>query len=237
MAFGIARVAGHSFLLRPLRQPGAVVIDGGANLGAFARPLPRHCRVLCIEPVPALAEELAAAGFAVEPVALAAKDGRARLELFQGTCASLAAVGRDDKVAAVEVETLTLDSLLRRHDLDRVALLKLDIEGPECAILIEASESLLARLDQITVEFHDFLYPRLAPDVDRAIARLRDLGFEVFRFSRDRSDLLFVNRARWPLNPIERWWLRGPYRLGRGGLRWLSRKLPFRRGGWRERNY
>ena len=55
MAFGIARVAGHSFLLKPLRQPGAVALDGGANLGAFARPLLRRCRVLCIEPVPALA--------------------------------------------------------------------------------------------------------------------------------------------------------------------------------------
>ena len=180
---------------------------------------------------------MAAAGFTVEPVALAAKNGRARLGLFQGTCASLSAEGRDDEVATVDVETLTLESLLQRHGLERVALLKLDIEGPECAILLEAPESLLARLDQITVEFHDFLYPRLGPEVDRAIARLQCLGFDVFRFSRDRSDVLFVNRARWPLGAIERWWLRGPYRLGRGGLRWLSRKLPFVRGGWRERNY
>jgi FkbM family methyltransferase len=240
MTLGIARVAGHSFLLKPLRQPGAIAIDGGANLGAFARPLARRCRVVCVEPLPALAQELAAAGFAVEQVALAAANGRARLELFQGTCASLAAEGRNDRVAAVEVETVTLERLLQRQGLQRVALLKLDIEGPESAILLEAPAALLARLDQITVEFHDFLYPHLAPDVDRALARMQSLGFDCFRFSRDRSDVLFVNRRRWPLGRVERWLLRGPYRLGRGSLRWLVRATPLLRrlrGGWHERNY
>ena len=240
MPLGIARVAGHSFLLRPLREPGANAIDGGANLGAFARPLARRCRVLCIEPVPALAQELAAAGFAVEQVALAERDGRARLELFQGTCASLAGEGRQDRVATVEVETVTLESLLRRRGLERVALLKLDIEGPESAILLHAAPELLAKIDQVTVEFHDFLYPRLAPEVDRAMARMQALGFDCFRFSRDRSDVLFVNRRRWPLGRFRRWLLRGPYRLGRGGLRWIVRATPLLRrlrGEWRERNY
>lgn len=240
MTLGIARVAGHSFLLRPLRQPGAVAIDGGANLGGFARPLARRCRVLCVEPVPALAEGLRQAGFAVERAALAERDGRARLELFQGTCASLAAEGRDDRVAAIEVETLTLESLLARHGLRQVALLKLDIEGPESAILLQASAELLARIDQITVEFHDFLYPALAPEVDRAIARMEAAGFACFRFSRDRSDVLFVNRERVPLGALRRWFLRGPYRLARGSLRWLVRATPLLRRlrpGWREQNY
>jgi len=238
MTLGIARVAGHSFLLRPLAEPGAVAIDGGANLGAFARPLARRCRVLCIEPVPALAGELESEGFAVERVALAERDGHATLELFEGTCASLAAEARSDRVRAIEVETLTLQSLLERHGFERVALLKLDIEGPESAILLGAPAALLARFDQVTVEFHDFLYPGLAPAVDRAIAHMTACGFECLRFSRDRSDLLFVNRARWPLRRLERWLLRGPYRLARGGLRWLSRRLPRRlRRGWSERNY
>jgi len=226
MALPIARVAGHSFLLRPLAEPGAVAIDAGANLGAFARPLARRCAVLCVEPVPALAEELSQAGFKVERAALAERDGRAELALFQGTCASLTAAARDDRVGTVAVETLSLERLLARHGLERVALLKLDIEGPESAILLGAPQSVLARLDQITVEFHDFLYPGLREAVDRAIARLRQA--------------LFVNRARWPLGRIERWLLRGPYRLVRGALRRLVRATPGLRRlrrGWEERNY
>jgi len=240
MALPIARVAGHSFLLRPLAEPGAVAIDAGANLGAFARPLARRCAVLCVEPVPALAEELSQAGFKVERAALAERDGRAELALFQGTCASLTAAARDDRVGSVAVETLSLERLLARHGLERVALLKLDIEGPESAILLGAPQSVLARLDQITVEFHDFLYPGLREAVDRAIARLRQAGFDCFQFSRDRSDVLFVNRARWPLGRIERWLLRGPYRLVRGALRRLVRATPGLRRlrrGWEERNY
>jgi hypothetical protein len=173
-------------------------------------------------------------------VALAERDGHASLKLFSGTCASLTGTGRNDQAGVVEVETLTLESLLARHGLERVALLKLDIEGPESAILLQAPAAVLHRLDQISVEFHDFLYVELAPAVDRAMARLRAAGFECFQFSRDRSDVLFVNRARWPISGIERWWLRHPYRLGRGGLRWLLRKLPGLRRlqrGWSERNY
>jgi FkbM family methyltransferase len=240
MALRVARVAGHSFLLRPLREPGATTIDAGANIGAFAKPLRRRCKVLCVEPVPALAETLAKDGFAVERVALAESNGRAKLELFQGTCASLAATERNDRVGAIEVETLTLEALLARHKLSRVALLKLDIEGPESVILQEAPAAVLNRFDQITVEFHDFLYPALAPAVKAAIARLQKTGFECFQFSRDHSDLLFVNRSRWPLGRLERWLLRHPYRLVRGGLRRLLRVTPGLRRlqrGWAERNH
>lgn len=232
----VHRFAGHSFLARGLR-PGALVIDGGANLGAFAEPLARRfaARVICVEPVPTLADTLDAAGLEVRRLALSATPGRVRLKLYSGTCASLDAGERNDQVGEIEVQAATLEELLATCP-GEVALLKLDIEGPESALLLATPAETLARIGQITVEFHDFLDPRLAPEVARAIGRLEGLGFAVFRFSRDNSDLLLVNSARLPLGALSRAYLRYPYRLGRGLLRRLSRRLGLGQG-WRERNH
>jgi len=232
----VHRLAGHSFLRRGL-GPGALVIDAGANLGAFALPLTARlgCRVVCVEPVPALVESLEQQGLAVQRVALAATPGRARLRLYRGTCASLDAGRRDDQVGEIEVEALDLAGLLQRLDAGEVQLLKLDIEGPESELLLAAPPALLRRIAQISVEFHDFLDPRLAPAVARAIGHLEGLGFHRFRFSRDNSDLLFVNAALLPLGAVQRFYLRQPYRLVRGLLRRVARRLG--RGGWAERNF
>jgi FkbM family methyltransferase len=234
----VHRIAGHSFLARGLAQ-GATAIDGGANLGAFARPLRGRfgARVVCVEPVPALAEALAATGLEVLRVALAPRPGPVRLRLYQGTCASLDAGPRPDQVGEIEVAALDLAGLLARlGDPASVALLKLDIEGPESALLLAAEPALLRRFRQITVEFHDFLDPRLAPAVAAAIDHLRAAGFHGVRFSRDNSDWLFVNARELPLSALARGYLRHPYRLARGLLRKAARRLGLGHG-WAERNF
>lgn len=236
----VARIAGHSFLPRGL-APGAAVIDAGANVGAFALPLAARygATVICVEPLPALAATLRRKGLRVVEAALADAPGEARLATYRGTCPSLHALARDDRVETLAVPAMTLEGLAAAERLGEVALLKLDIEGPESALLLAAPEGLLRRIGQITVEFHDFLDPALAPAVDRAVARLQGLGFALFAMSRDRSDLLFVNRARLPLGRLERLYLRHPYRLARGAARHLGRRIgPIRRrmAGWEERN-
>jgi len=234
----VHRVAGHSFLARGL-APGATVIDGGANVGAFALPLRQRfdARVICLEPVPALADVLDAAGLAVWRVALTPAPGPIRLRLYQGTCASLDAGPRADQVGEIEVAGLDLAGLLARlGEPASVALLKLDIEGPESALLLAAEPALLRRFRQVTVEFHDFLDPRLAPAVTAAIRHLEAAGFRGFRFSRDNSDWLFVNADELPLSALARAYLRQPYRLARGLLRRAARRLGLG-AGWAERNH
>lgn len=237
----VARIAGHSFLPRGLRA-GVAVIDGGANVGAFALPLMQRfgARPVCVEPLPSLAAELRRRGLPlVVEAALAARDGEVVLSTYRGTCPSLHPMERDDLTASVRVPAITLEALSSAQGLSEIALLKLDIEGPESELLLAAPESLLAAIGQITVEFHDFLDPSLAPQVERAVERLRHLGFEHFRMSRDRSDLLFVNRRLLPLSHLERFYLRHPYRLLRGLARNLGRRVPAirrRMAGWEERN-
>ena len=74
-----------------------------------------------------------------------------------------------------------------------IDLVKVDIEGAELPMLLETPEAILRRLEQISVEFHDFRRAELKPFVDRARQRLRALGFDELRVTLDNQDVLFIN--------------------------------------------
>ncbi len=94
---------------------------------------------------------------------------------------------------AVEVEGNTLDALADRLGLDRIALVKLDIEGAEFEA---ASDELLGRCGQITREFHNFITPQAGPRIAMILRRMEGLGFQVIRFTRRfHGDVLFVNES------------------------------------------
>lgn len=62
-------------------------------------------------------------------------------------------------VETEKVRSLTLDSLLQEQDLEEVDFLKLDCEGAEYPILLEAGPALLDRITTISLEFHDLKRP------------------------------------------------------------------------------
>jgi Methyltransferase FkbM domain len=73
-------------------------------------------------------------------------------------------------------------------------MLKLDIEGAELDVLHSTEDETFRRIRQITVEFHDFIYPGTAKRVDSIRQRLHAAGFHDICFSLDHSDVLFINR-------------------------------------------
>ena len=113
----------------------------------------------------------------------------------------------------------TLARLRREAGFDQADLLKLDIEGAELDVFEGAAADELRRFRQITVEFHDFVWPEQAVRVGRAMALMEAAGFRRINFSRDNTDVLFVRRdlLAWPA-----WlWLRFVVR----NLRGLRRRL------------
>jgi FkbM family methyltransferase len=76
---------------------------------------------------------------------------------------------------------LSVPQILDRHGIDRIGLLKLDIEGGEFAVLAADEDlSWLERTDQIAMEVHrDF------GDVPALARRLRDRGFAVMLCDND----------------------------------------------------
>jgi len=113
---------------------------------------------------------------------------------------------------------VTLAELRRRAGVGRIDLLKMDIEGAEIELFEACSDDELQAVMQITVEFHEFLYPEQAEAVARIKERMRRLGFWVLPFSLDNTNVLFLNRKT-GVGAVEVAFLRSFVRYGKGILR------------------
>jgi FkbM family methyltransferase len=74
----------------------------------------------------------------------------------------------------VVCEVRTLSQLVDEYQIDRIALLKLDIEGCEAAALRGIAEAHWPRIEQVVAEIHD-----RQRDLAEIAARLEDHGFDV----------------------------------------------------------
>lgn len=144
-------------LLEALVRPGMYVVDVGANIGyctmLFSSLTGERGRIWSIEPDPVnlleleatVAENRLAGQVTVLPVAAGASEGTVKFEPGLNSCVT--PEGRS------EVPVKSLDSL----KLDRVDLVKIDVEGYEGAVL-EGAQATLARCQpSIFMELH----PRL----------------------------------------------------------------------------
>jgi FkbM family methyltransferase len=221
----IDRIAGHSFLKRPITHD-AVVVDLGVNHAEFSSEVAERygCRIVGVEPVPALYGALPPVPRADFDRAALTSDGKpVTLYINRGVCATVVDGLRRADAEQITVPGVTLDDLLQRHGLSRVALVKIDIEGAELGVLESIPAETLERIDQLSVEFHDFLDASQEPAVRRCRSRLRRLGFISISLSRDNSDVLFVNRQRSSLSVFALVWLVSRYRYGRGVHRMARR--------------
>jgi histo-blood group ABO system transferase len=194
----VLRVMEHSLAL-PAHDGPLQVLDLGFSLGEFLEGLlsavgsARIGRYLAVEASPALCRAAAERWrslpfFALRNQAVSHRDGQRvafaedAASPYNGTTLARARAAFDRFPGTrrdVEVPTVSLDTLLA--ELDHVDLLKIDIEGSELAALAAVSPDMIARVDQITCEFHDFLDPSLTPQVQATVARLQSLGFELHR--------------------------------------------------------
>jgi len=223
----VGRVEGHSFIQGVLDAQ-SVVIDLGINQANFARDMHdlTGCRVLGVEAVPDLAAKAPVHDWlTVENVAIASADGTVTMHLNQTGDATLRPDLSEADVTTVEVRATTLENFLAAHDVARVDLLKIDIEGAEFELFDTASNAVLERLAQITIEFHDFKNAALTPHVDRIKSRMRGLGFHCLTFSGNNSDVLFVNRRHIAIGAIARAYMLALYKYGRGIGRQIAGRL------------
>jgi FkbM family methyltransferase len=223
----VSRLCAHTFV-SSLLDESSVVVDLGLNQGLFARQIMGRfgCRVYGLEPVPELFEALKSQpGLIAEQRAIGPAAGEGTIHIFGKRCATLAPPLAGETARSVTVETTTLPDFLTRHSLSRIDLLKVDIEGAELEMLESIPESILQAIRQMTVEFHDFLYPETAPVVRERIRDLRLAGFHPVRFSRDNQDVLFLNLKLIPNALMVRLLLDFWYRPGLALVRKLRRRF------------
>ncbi|MGH7787496.1 MAG: FkbM family methyltransferase [Candidatus Binatia bacterium] len=189
------------YRLRNDRLPaGATVVDIGANIGMFAlfaAAEQRAARVVAFEPFPesfALLQRNATRNHltAIEavPLGIAGSAGTRTLHM-QGRHGVHSLFGTSGE--AVTIECVTLDEAFTRQHIAHCDFLKLDCEGAEYEILLNASPAVLARIDRIALEYHDWMTDH---HHDELRARFAQQGFAVT--SRDhlpsRTGYLYARR-------------------------------------------
>lgn len=146
----LPRLSDYPIYAHPLvhAEHGDVVIDGGAATGdtmaLFLEQSRRGARIHCFEPTPETYRTLAGNAERQAPaeihhlnMALSNRTGKAHLqEAFGMTFGNR--IGGD---GGRTVETITLDDYAERAGLDRVDLIKLDVEGSEMAALQGAEKT------------------------------------------------------------------------------------------------
>lgn len=177
-------------------KAGDIVIDIGANIGAFAITAGRSApdvRVLAFEPDAdnwALASRNAAInGLTNVHVLRKAVSGEpGTLKLYKGAQGSLHTTvpGRlADPAGCEEVESVTLSQIMDEHSIERCAFLKLDCEGAEYDILYRTPPAYLARIDQMAVKYH--AHVDKARKSQELFRFLKQSGFEILEID-DHAD-------------------------------------------------
>ena len=151
------------------------VIDAGANRGAFTDAFLRlHNpeRVVLVEAIPELAFKLqekygSDPRISVLGAALSDRNGEAQFQINRSEASSslLPIDPRNSKwfqrdlgvAQSIVVPTLTLPSLMQREKMERLDLLKLDLQGAERLVLTAAAEM----LDRVTVIYTEVFFEEL----------------------------------------------------------------------------
>jgi len=182
----------NSALISSILKPGDVFVDVGANIGYYsllaAERVGPSGSVLAIEPSPATFEQLSANASAngtsnIRLLNVAASDVRGELLLYGGTKwnrgATSTIVHGPEQTPEARVPAAPLDELMLPYEMERAALIKIDIEGGELQVLrrILATLNRYAPDMKILVE----MSPQVSGDQLRATFEgFLAAGFEAF---------------------------------------------------------
>lgn len=182
----------------------AMILDVGANVGDYARMVRRYfpnARLLAFEPHPENFQRLTRVagteGFEAINVACGEKSGTDTLydypegqgsrhaSLFREAIEETHHARSKGQSQAIDIELVTIDSILRQRNIDVVDLLKIDVEGHEMSVLRGAEEFLASgRIRIIQFEFTELnIYARVFfRDIKQFLA-----NYKIFRILYDGS--------------------------------------------------
>lgn len=163
----LRQVLGHQDAAIPLTRPPRLIIDAGANVGYSSLVFMLHypsATIVGIEPDKTNCElfrKNCGAYFNIRLLEGAVWPRARRLTITNPDAdpwafqvVEAAADGGEDVVRGY-----TIPEIIDMHGGGRVDLLKLDIEGAECALFSDGPEEWLNRVDVILVELHDHFVP------------------------------------------------------------------------------
>lgn len=173
---------GHYFdtdFLEIFKSNNAIVIDAGANIGLFSLHIYPKCKdVYAVEPTPAhievlkqLSTELNIKNIHLEELALSNKTGTTTFSV-DTTNTTQNRIANSGNIVKCE----TLLDFLNNRNIQKVDLLKLDIEGGEKLLFLEDGtfDEAISRCSNIYIELHP---PHIQPQ--EIINRIIGMGFNI----------------------------------------------------------
>lgn len=158
----------HQKSFRNVVQSGDVVVDVGANWGLhtlyLSRLVGRNGRVIALEPFPPALDELqwhlqanGCQNVKVLPVALGEADGKALFALGESAyTGGLSATRVDSSPPKTEIQVIvrTLDSVVKELGINRLKLVKIDVEGAEGKVLSGACRVMEQLKPHFVIDLH-----------------------------------------------------------------------------------
>lgn len=187
-------------------RPGGVMLDLGANFGYYsikvATALGGDCRIYAFEPNPSTMarfrtnlERNAVQG--VFPIDAGVSDAPGGAEIVKCPGHSGAAYLREPRGDAADVRVTTIDHFCASRKIDRLDLIKMDIEGTEIRALRGGGETIARFRPAILLEVNPETLAREGSLASELVVLLENLGY-MMHSVRPR---LRVTRDRIPANP------------------------------------
>ena len=168
----------------------STIIDIGANVGYFtlyAFKNFRPARVLAIEAMPFNCELLEKhkeinnlQNLEIVQKAVTSSEGQMEIGYQESLDYSVGAsmLNRVNSDKHITVETMSLDSVFEKYNVKRCALLKVDCEGAEYDIFLNASADTYKKIDNVVMELHDWVPKDIGVPNDLKL-KLESNGFKV----------------------------------------------------------
>jgi FkbM family methyltransferase len=200
-------------LFQRLLEPGAVAVDVGANVGAhtltFARLVGPTGRVLAFEPNPAIRDRLVnnvnlngLKQTTVYGCALGAAAATLDLRVPSATSAEASNPGLASLVALdtphdlVKVTVRSLDDVVADAQLQRVDLVKIDVQGYESHTLQGMRETIARFSPAIIFEFEDWAWQRTGATFAEVAKWFQSAGYAFWKINRRTGRVLRGQHAR-----------------------------------------
>lgn len=170
-----------------------VVLDVGANIGIVTDYMRPYCqKIYAIEPSSQNFEALKENkrfnqwdNVELFKLAIADKEGKMTLHSNNNNCTSHSLVLNYNQ-GGEEVETMAIDTFLKKNKIKEVDFMKLDVEGAEEMILrSEGFKKVFKQIKAIMVEFH-------FPDWQKLAKYMMELGYQARQYESSAIVVLFI---------------------------------------------
>lgn len=183
------------YLLDFAKKP-KVVIDGGANVGLFAITVKNEfpeSKVICIEPDPENFEVLHKnlspyKDVYFENSGLWNKD--TKLKVYDKYNSGKWGMVVEEDLKDGKVPAICLSSLIRKYGIDRIDVLKIDIETSEKQVFAEGYEEWLPKVRTLIIELHDWMEEGCSRPFFEAVNK----SFRNYHYSMCGENTIIINR-------------------------------------------